>query len=216
MNLDQCRPGRFIVLEGMDGSGKSTQHAILAERLRDRGLRVHDTHEPTSGPIGSLIRQMLNGRIQANHETIAALFAADRIDHLLNSHDGILAKINGGMTVLSDRYYFSSYAYHAASVGLDWLIQANSLSARLLRPDITIFIDVSAEMCCKRLQQRHRRPELYENLEALKAIRAKYLFAFDQLKGREAFEIIDGAGGVEGVTEQIWIIVSRLFGWDHD
>ena len=100
--------GKFIVFEGIDGSGKSTQVRILQERLKAAGVYCDTTMEPTGSPIGSLIRQVLTGRLKMDKRVIASLFTADRLDHLLNDVNGILAEINQGITVISDRYYFSS------------------------------------------------------------------------------------------------------------
>ena len=105
--------GRFIVFEGIDGSGKTTQIQLLKNRLQQEGIECYSTREPTDSPIGSLIHQIMTGRVRSDNKVIAALFVADRLDHLLNPTDGILEKIGSGISVISDRYYFSSYAYHS-------------------------------------------------------------------------------------------------------
>ena len=138
--------GKFIVLEGIDGSGKSSQTAPLVKRLEGLGVPCRETREPTGGPVGSLIRQIFTGRVTADNRVIAALYAADRIDHLVNEVDGLCSAINSGVTVVSDRYYFSSYAYHSVDVDMEWVIGANALSAELLRPTVTVFLDVPAEL----------------------------------------------------------------------
>ena len=102
--------GRFLALEGIDGSGKSTQLQLLLERLRARGVECCGTREPSDGPVGAMIRQILTGRVTADNRVIAGLFAADRLDHLVNRRDGILEQVRSGVTVVTDRYYFSSYA----------------------------------------------------------------------------------------------------------
>ena len=117
--------GNFIAFEGIDGSGKSTQIGLLAERLKKEGVCCYTTMEPTNAPVGSLVRQVMTGRIRMDNKAIAALFAADRLDHLLNEVDGIASKIEEGTTVLTDRYYFSSYAYHSVDVPMEWVIRAN-------------------------------------------------------------------------------------------
>ena len=119
------RKGLFLAFEGIDGSGKSTQIRLLNDRLLKEGCRVYQTCEPSGGPIGSQIRQILTGRMKADSRVIAALFAADRLDHLLNDINGMAARIEEGITVLTDRYYFSSYAYHSVDVPMDWVIAAN-------------------------------------------------------------------------------------------
>ena len=148
--------GKFIVLEGIDGSGKSSQIGPLVRRLEGLGLSCRADREPTGGPVGSLIRQIFTGRVSADNRVIAALYAADRIDHLVNEVDGLCAAIDQGITVVSDRYYFSSYAYHSVDVDMDWVIQANALSAGLLRPTLTVFLDVPVETALERIHQNRR------------------------------------------------------------
>ncbi len=184
--------GRFIVFEGIDGSGKSTQIKGISKQLEKKGLKVYTTFEPTDGPVGSLIRQMLSGKIATDQRTIAALFAADRTDHLMNAHNGIYAKINQGETVLCDRYYFSSYAYHAQYIDMEWIIHANSLNAETLKPDLTLFIDVDPEICFKRIKQSRTEFEMYEQIDIMKNVRRNYFKVFDRLKGQEHIAVVDG------------------------
>ena len=157
----------FIAFEGIDGSGKSTQSLILADRLRQEGLNVHSTFEPSKGPVGSMIRNILKGETQMDERTIAGLFVADRLDHILNGENGLLKMLNEGNHVITDRYYFSSYAYHACHMDMEWVIQANSMSAELLRPTATFFIDVTAEECMRRILAGRKGTERYESLENL-------------------------------------------------
>ena len=143
--------GKFIAFEGIDGSGKSTQIRILAERLKMQGDTCYTTMEPTDSPIGSLIHQIMTGRIKTDNKVIAALFVADRLDHLLNDVDGIVSKVNEGITVLTDRYYFSSYAYQSVDMPMDWIIQANEQSSQILRPTVNIFIDTDPDIAMERI-----------------------------------------------------------------
>src|SRR4051812_32706774 len=123
----------FIALEGIDGSGKSSQAKLLAEKLEAKGHKIYQTLEPTDGYIGSILLDILRGKRKADHRIIATLFAADRLDHLLNEGYGIVQKIKDGYTVITDRYYFSSYAYNGAHSDMDWVIEINKMSAQLLR-----------------------------------------------------------------------------------
>src|SRR6187455_3052621 len=189
----------FIAFEGIDGCGKSTQVKLLTESLKNAGHRVYSTYEPTDSPIGSVIRNIFKHRIEADHRTIAGLFVADRLDHLLNKTNGILKKIEEGFTVVTDRYYFSSYAYHGTHMSLDWVIEANSLCADLLRPDLTIFIDVPPEVCMKRLKEDRDMMELYETLDNLNKVREKYFESFEKLSGEEAIFIINGDRPLEAI-----------------
>jgi dTMP kinase len=194
----------FIVLEGIDGSGKSTQLEILNNRLKAEGLKVYKTCEPTDGPIGKMIRDIFNHRLEADHRTIAGLFVADRLDHLLNKTNGLLKMLDEDYVVISDRYYFSSYAYQSPFMPMDWVISANSMSAELLRADATIFIDVPPETCMQRLNKNRSTTELYETLENLKTVRAKYFEAFERLKSKENIIVIDGNRSPELIADDIW------------
>lgn len=199
----------FIAFEGIDGSGKSTQVNLLSENLKKAGHKVYSTYEPTNGPVGSVIRNVFNHRIEADHRTIAGLFVADRLDHLLNKTNGILKKLEEGFTVLTDRYYFSSYAYHGAHMPMGWVIEANALSAELLRPDLNIYIDISPEISMTRLNKGRSSMELFETLENLILVRNKYFEAFEQLKDTENIFITDGNRSPEIIAADIWDAVNN-------
>lgn len=200
----------FIAFEGIDGSGKSTQVKLLTDNLKNAGHKVYSTFEPTDSPIGSVIRSIFNHRIEADHRVIAGLFVADRLDHLLNNTNGILKKLEDGYTVITDRYYFSSYAYHGTHMDLDWVIEANSLSADLLRPDINIYIDISAEISMKRLTNGRSSMELYETMDNLRNVRDKYLEAMEQLKLKENIFMTDGNRSPELIAADIWNEISHI------
>ena len=200
----QKKTGRFIVMEGIDGSGKTTQIRYLCQALAKAGIEAVSTFEPTDGPIGSLIREMLAGSLPADQRTIASLFAADRTDHLVNPDTGIRSLVDQGKVVVCDRYYFSSYAYHAQHIDMDWVIQANSLNADILTPTATLFIDVAPDRCLGRIQRRGGTLEIYEKIDIMKAVRANYFKAFEKLKGQETVIIIDGSGTPEQVAERVW------------
>ena len=200
----------FIALEGIDGSGKSTQAKLLAEKLQQAGHKVHCTSEPTTSPIGTLIRDIFKHKFEADHRTIAGLYVADRLEHLLSKTDGILKKMEEGYTVITDRYYFSSYAYQGTHMSLDWVIEANSLSADLLRPDLNVFIDITPEVSAKRINAGRDSIELYENIENLRHVREKYLESFERLKHKENIFITDGNKKEEELAKDIWNVVSQL------
>jgi dTMP kinase len=200
----------FIAFEGIDGSGKSTQVKLLSDNLKKAGHKVYSTFEPTDSPIGAVIRNIFTHRIEADHRTIAGLFVADRLDHLLNKTNGILKKMEEDFTVITDRYYFSSYAYHGTHMSMDWVIEANSLSADLLRPDLNIYIDISPDISMKRLNNGRSSIELYETFENLKNVRDKYLEAMEQLKFKENIFMTDGNRLPELIATDIWNEVSRI------
>jgi len=204
----------FIAFEGLDGSGKSTQVKLLTEKLRAQGLKIYATAEPTNSPIGQIIRDIFKHKMEADHRTIAALYAADRLDHLTNKTAGILKKIEEDHTVITDRYYFSSYAYHGTHMDMNWVINANSLSADLLRPDLTIYIDISPEESMKRLNKGRDSIELYESTENLKKVREKYFEAFELLGEKEKIFITDGNRLEKEIATDIWNEVLKLVGSD--
>ena len=200
----------FIAFEGIDGSGKSTQVKLLTEKLIATGHKVYSTFEPTDSPIGSLIRNIFKGRMSADHKTIAALNVADRLDHLHNEINGLLKKKEEGYTIITDRYYFSSYAYHGVHIDIDWVIAANAMSAEIMKPDINIFIDVAPEISMKRLNSTRGTIELYETLENLQQVRNKFLEAFDKLKDIEKIVAIDGNQTVQAISEDVWKVIENL------
>lgn len=203
--------GKFIVLEGIDGSGKSSQIAPLVKHIEALGVPCRETREPTGGPVGSLIRQIFTGRVTADNRVIAALYAADRIDHLVNEVDGLLAAVGRGVTVVSDRYYFSSYAYHSVDVDMDWVIQANALSAGLVRPTLTVFLDVPVETALARIHQNRTVEEIFDGEERLRRTRELYFEAFRRLEDVEHVAVVDGSGTPDEVAERIWAVIAPCF-----
>lgn len=204
------KKGNFIVFEGIDGSGKSTQVRLLKEKLQAEGISCYTTMEPTDAPIGSLIHQIMTGRIKMDNKVIAALFAADRLDHLLNDVDGIVPKIEQGITVVSDRYYFSSYAYHSVDMSMDWVIQANEQSSQILRPTVNIFIDISPDIAMERIAKNRFHQELFEKKSRLIQVREKYLEAFEKRKDVENVLILDGNRKEEEIAADVWEQVKNL------
>lgn len=204
------RKNLFIAIEGLDGSGKSTQLRPLAENLKAVGHNVYTTAEPTQSRIGLMIKDIFKHKMEADHRTIAALYAADRLEHVLNRTEGLLKKLEEGYTVITDRYYFSSYAYHGTHMDMDWVIEMNSLVADFLRPDLNIFIDVPIDVCVKRLNKGRSLTELYEDEDNLNQVRKKYFEAFEKLKQREKIFIADGNRPAEMISKDIWHEVSKI------
>ena len=203
--------GPFIAFEGIDGSGKSTQVKRLRHRLQEMGIVFYETMEPTDSPVGSVINQIMTGRLQTDNKVIAALFVADRLDHILNSINGIASKVDDGIAVITDRYYFSSYAYNSIDMPLDWVIQANEPARRLLQPDIHIFIDTPIDTVLERIAKRHFRQELFEKEARLIQVREKYLEAFARFQDEENIVIIDGSQTIEQMEADIWSHLQSLF-----
>ena len=207
----QMGKGKFIALEGIDGSGKSTQIQYLAERLKEREIRCYTTFEPTYSPIGSVIHQILSGRVKTDNRALAALFVADRMDHLLNEVNGIAPMLEEGITVISDRYYFSSYAYHGVDMPMDWVISANSQCRDIVRPSATVFIDVEPDTALERIAKNRFHKELFEKKSRLIQVREKYLEAFEKQKELESIIIVDGNRPPEAIAEEIWGRLEKYF-----
>lgn len=202
--------GKLIVFEGIDGSGKSTQIRLLADRLQEMHIAFYTTMEPTDSPIGSMIRQILTGRMHADPKVIAALFTADRLDHLLNDVNGIARRIDEGTVVIMDRYYFSSYAYQSVDLPMEWLMHANEPAREIMRPDMNLFIDIEPELAMERISKNRFQKELFEERSRLELVRNNYLKAFDRLRDEEQVAVIRGNQEQEAVARDIWDVVKNI------
>lgn len=205
------KKGKFIVFEGIDGSGKSTQIRLLSERLKKEGISCYTTMEPTDSPIGSLIHQIMIGRMKTDNKVIASLFAADRLDHLLNDVNGLVAKVEEGITVISDRYYLSSYAYHSVDMPMEQVIAMNTPSRDLLKPDLHIFVDTDPDTAVERIAVNRQHTELFEKKSRLVRTREQYLNAIEKMQGEENIVIINGTKPVEEIAEEVWMNVKKFF-----
>ena len=211
INDDHKNGGKFIAFEGIDGSGKSTQIEYLTEKLKKENIYYYTTMEPTDSPIGSLIHQIMTGRVKTDNKVIAALFVADRLDHLLNDLNGLKAKIDEGITVISDRYYFSSYAYHSVDMPMEWVIQANDQCKQILKPTATVFIDVDPDTAIERIAKNRFHQELFEKKSRLVKVREKYFESFEKEKSEENIIIVDGNRSQEEIANEIWNKISEYF-----
>lgn len=201
--------GRFVVIEGIDGAGTTTQSALLATRLRKAGASVRTTREPSDGPIGALIRQVLTGRVVTpgglapGWATMALLFAADRMDHVESEIEPFIA--SGGV-IISDRYDASSLAYQSVVSGragtsaVDWI---RSLNVHALRPDLTIVIDLPADVAAVRRESRGEAAQLYEQHEVQRALAAFYADLPKHMP-KDRIVMVDGQGTVEEVAERVF------------
>jgi dTMP kinase len=155
-------PAIFVALEGIDGSGTTTQLPRLVAHLEARGRRAVATREPSTGPIGRLLRELLLGRhalpggAPADGQAMALLFAADRRDHLRRE---IEPALEGGVDVVSDRYLMSSLAYQAEEAERGWVA---GLARELRAPDLTILLDVPVEVAAARRRAAGRVVERYD------------------------------------------------------
>ena len=200
-------PGRLIALEGLDGSGKSTQVRLLSQRL-EATRTVYVTYEPTDGPIGVQIRMILEHRVQASAATLAALFAADRADHLGQPKTGILARLEQNTDVITDRYYLSSFAYQGMSVDWSWIEQ---MHAFCIRPELICFVDVPVDICLARIERgRGGQTDLFETREALTQARESHLIAIERLRQMgDTIEIVEGDASPDVVHERVWKVLEQ-------
>jgi dTMP kinase len=209
--------GKFVVIEGIDGAGTTTQAAKLAERLRTSRKLVKATREPSDGPIGTLVRQVLTGRIVApggrapGWATMALLFAADRLDHVEAEIEPALAS---GAIVISDRYDASSLGYQSIMSGgaggesIEWI---RTLNRHVLRPDLTLVLEVGADLAAVRRDERGEVVQLYEQNEVQRALVAFYR-DLDRYLPNDRIAHVDAVGSVEEVHERILAVYGTTFG----
>lgn len=203
--------GKFIVLEGIDGSGKSTQAALLVDHLNALGYKAVLTCEPTKGVIGSTIRKAFAEEIKLEEKTIAMLFAADRYEHIHNQQDGMLQLLDDDYIVVSDRYILSSYAYQGVFAPYEWLKSLNSTNQEALWPDITLFIDLKPEDAMLRIQQNRTHIEVYETEENLKKVYNNYINAIADLplQQQQQVKTIAGNKSISEISKDIIAIVQQ-------
>jgi len=218
------RQAPLIVFEGIDGAGTTTQAELLVEALRGAEKNPVHTHEPSDGPIGTMIRQMLSRRIvlperdgvseSITRETLALLFAADRMDHVAAT---ISPALDAGNAVVSDRYFHSSLVYQGdVEEGTDGSEQVDyawvwSLNSRALIPDITFFLEIDVATSMKRISGRHSH-DFYETHDKLKRLVRRYDEVMDVLAdfGQHIVRI-DGKLSVEEIHHVVWLEVDRFY-----
>jgi len=211
--------GLFIVLEGVDGAGTTTHTELVSRALSGRGLPVHTTHEPSDGPVGHLLRQVLSGRVVVpgmhgarppSWTTMALLFAADRMDHL---EAEIHPNIRDGVTVFSDRYDHSSVAYQATTGGgdEDALAWVKELNKHARRPDLTLVLDVPPEVAARRRLDRSGGREMYDDDDLQRQLAAFYR-EIDQHFPDDHVVHVDGDRPMEDVAADIRAAVRELRG----
>lgn len=188
----------FIVLEGIDGSGKTTQTFMLEHKMRRMGRKVYATREPTDGIIGGIIRAALTTKLRISHRTLQILFAADRSEHVREIED----RIKAGYDVICDRYYFSSIAYGMVDLDMEWLLKMNSVFPE---PDITILLDIPADLALRRLGDRYSKT-FFERRALLSKVRENFIILSERF---DNFYIVDGSRSEEEVHRDISEIVSK-------
>ncbi|MCD6372733.1 MAG: dTMP kinase [Thermococcus sp.] len=201
--------GKFIVFEGIDGAGKSTQAKLLGKWLEERGYEVVLTKEPTDTAFGKLIRKLVltGGRegiidgARISHEAEALLFAADRAEHV---HKLIKPALEGGKVVISDRYFYSSLAYQwARGLDLDWLIDLNRFA---IKPDLVILLDLPVKESMKRIGSRSIKTEFDKIVELQKKVRENYLKLAERFP---EMKIVNALASVEDIHNDIVALVEH-------
>jgi dTMP kinase len=209
-------PGKFIALEGIDGSGLTTQAAMLRDWFREQGLKCLATKEPTDGPIGVTIKLYLNKRLNGPADDefehmLALLFAADRLDHVANVIRPGLAQ---GAHVVSDRYLTSSLAYQGAYLGLE---AVRAMNQRCPPPDLTVFLDVPIGVCRRRLWGERWHPDLfpdlYDHSDKLEPVREEFLEVLRELKASgQQVAVVNGDQPPHGVHAEVRSVVQTFLG----
>ena len=202
--------GIFIVFEGIDGAGKTTQVDLLAQNLASLGREVSLSAEPTTLATGKAIRRALSGEEKKSECEMAAMFVLDRIAHNINSEIGIRALTDRGIDVISDRYYYSSLAYQGTATDYEWVKAMNINSPEIRRPDLCIYLDLLPEQSLERISRGRESLEIYENLEKLTAVRAKFLSVVEDLRrDGESIYVVNAARAAEDIAKEIFEIVKK-------
>lgn len=202
----------FIVLEGIDSCGKSTQAELLKDYFISHNDRAVISPEPSNGVIGNLIRNTLKQRIfftsdrQKFDEQMAYLFAADRHDHLYNDIDGVFQLMRNGFHVIVPRYYFSSLAYNSSTPEQFALV--HKLNEKFPNPDLLIYLDITIKTSLERLQQRSLK-EVYENEAKLTQVKEIYQQILDEYQDLSL--IIDGTKDKQTIHQQIIDFIKLQF-----
>ena len=195
--------GKFIVFEGIDGAGKTTQIARLAEALSGAGRTVYTTAEPTESVIGDLLRAALSGKDDRTPAEMAALFALDRIGH----NREIAAQLAAGKDVICDRYYYSSLAYQGSLCDYEWVRRMNCSCPDIRRPDLCVFLDLTTDQALSRIAVRGIEAEIYEKRETLSLFRDTFLRILRTLP--DSVAVVDASGSVDEVAAAVRAAVKR-------
>lgn len=193
----------FIVFEGLDGAGTSTQSKLLNSNIENSIL----TCEPTGGETGMFIRRILRKEFRVTPKTFAYLFAADRNEHIY-SENGIFESCNKGKIVICDRYLFSSLAYQGLDLPISEVFEINK---EFVLPEIVFFLNTEPEICEKRIDKRGQEKEIFEEKSLQERILSNYKAAFKLFEnsGTRIIEL-DGGLPVETLLEKETAFLSRF------
>ena len=205
--MSDVKRGKFIVFEGIDGAGKTTQINLLANYLREQGRTVYCTAEPTETVSGGLLRDALSGATRRTICEMAAMFVFDRINHNVNPVNGIQKMLADGFDVICDRYYYSSLAYQGSGTDPEWVGNMNLNCPEIMRPDICIFLDLTPEQSMARINRGRATQEIYENEEKLTQVRNQFYRVFEDLKDRDNIQVVNAYRPVEEIHQDIVALV---------
>jgi len=195
--------GLFVVLEGIDGSGKTSVGKELVRLLNDGGILSRFTFEPSDLPVGRLLREVLNGDIEVDAYTHALLFAADREEHLRSE---VLPWLEDGTVVVCDRYVYASMAYQGAKgVSMDYVWSINAALPHFRVPDMILLLDVSPDISLQRTSDRNS-PDIFETPRYLERVRDNYL----QLVKEHEMKLVDASKAFEEVVKEAFDVVSSI------
>lgn len=210
MQNNGTKRGRFIVIEGIDGSGKSTHIPLLAKRLTADGKKVYTTAEPTVSLSGGLLRDALSGVSKKTTCEIASMFLLDRIFHNVNPVNGIEKFLSEGVDVICDRYYYSSLAYQGSETDFDWVLDMNLNCPEIRKPDLCIFLDLEPDKCIERISKNRMVKEIYEEKDRLEKYRKRYFDIFEMLKFTDNIAVLDTDRSIESIADDIYNLISNL------
>jgi len=211
----------FVVFEGIDGSGTTTQIGILKDSFARNLLQgnlfpqnpsrlslppLYTTFEPTDGCIGTVIRSALRGELELAPKTVALLFAADRNEHLYRS-EGIVERCGRGELVVSDRYLPSSLVYQGITCGKELPALLNS---DFPAPELLLFFDIDPETAQKRMAGRTQR-DIFENTAFQVQVRERYKALLPNIAAEGVtVQTIDASGTPEEVGAEVWAVVEKM------
>ena len=202
--------GKFIVLEGLDGAGKTTHIELLKQKLSEQGRTVYATAEPTVSAAGGLIRDALAGLHIRSASELASLFLCDRIQHNVNPKNGIIGFLQSGTDVICDRYYYSSMAYQGIDSDISWVAHMNLDCPDITRPDACIFLDLPVKKCIERMASARLTAEIYETEEIIKRVKRRFADTFRMCNEKENIFIVNADRSKEEVSAEIYSIVKGI------